>query len=45
MFGWKRYKKKNLPVNKFIKIKSSLKVFADDNYMPRCQSYLCETEN
>ena len=31
--------------DKFIKIKSSLKLFVDENGILRCQSRLCETEN
>ena len=43
---WIKVLQEKLSVSdKFIKIKSSLKLFVDDNGILRCQSYLCETEN
>ena len=41
----KAIQEKDSASNKFIKIKSSLKLFIDDNGILRCQSHLCETEN
>ena len=41
----KTLQEKQSPSDKFMKIKSSLKLFVDDNGILRCQSSLCETEN
>ena len=41
----KTLQEKHSSSDKFIKIKSSLKSFADDNGILRRQSHLCETEN
>ena len=43
---WIKTSQKNQPSSdKFMKIKSSLTLFVDDNDTLRCQSRLCETEN
>ena len=41
----KALKEKHSVSDIFIKIKSSLKLFVDDNDILRCQSRLCEIEN
>ena len=41
----KALQEKQSSSDKFLKIKSSLKLFDDDNDILRCQSHLCETEN
>ena len=43
---WIKTSQKNQPSSdKFMKIKSSLTLFVDENDTLRCQSRLCETEN
>ena len=41
----KALKEKQSSSDKFLKIKSLLKLLVDDNNILRCQSRLCETEN
>ena len=41
----KAFREKHSASDKFLKIKSSLKLFVDDNGILRCQSRLSETEN
>ena len=41
----KAFQEKHSASDKFLRIKSSLKLFVDHNGILRCQSRLCETEN